>query len=53
MVCATSLSRNISQSLWYETQCVAVIQWGHHSKEVSDEFLKILLEIEPSANFAT
>ena len=32
---------------------LAVIQWGHNLKEVSDEFLKVLLGITPSTKFAT
>jgi transposase-like protein len=40
-------------SKWYEAQYLAVIQWGHNVKEVSDEFLKVLLGIDPSTDFAT
>ncbi len=40
-------------SKWYEAQYLAVIQWGHNLKEVSDEFLRVLLGIAPSTRFAT
>ena len=34
-------------------QYLAVIQWGHNLKEVSDEFLRVLLGAAPSTDFAT
>jgi transposase-like protein len=37
---------------WYEAQYLAVIQWGHNLKKVSDEFLRVLLGIAPSTGFA-
>jgi transposase len=40
-------------SKWYESQYLAVIQWGHNLKEVSDEFLRVLLGVAPSTDFAT
>jgi transposase-like protein len=40
-------------SKWYEAQYLAVIQWGHNLKEVSDEFLRVLLGVVPSTKFAT
>jgi len=39
-------------SKWYEAQYLAVIEWGHNIKEVSDEFLRVLLGIQPSTDFA-
>jgi len=35
-------------SKWYEDQYVAVIQWGHNLKRVSDDFLRALLGISPN-----
>jgi transposase len=40
-------------SKWYEAQYLAVVQWGHNLKEVSDEFLRVLLGVVPSTKFAT
>jgi transposase-like protein len=40
-------------SKWYEAQYLAVIQWGHNLKDVSDEFLRVLLGIAPSTGLAT
>ena len=44
-------SRGVSE--WYEARYLAVIQWGHNVKEVSDESLRTLLRIAPSTCFAT
>jgi transposase-like protein len=34
-------------SKWYLDQYVAVFQWGHNIKQVTDEFLRILLGVRP------
>jgi transposase-like protein len=39
-------------SKWYEAQYLAVVQWCHNLKEVSDDFLRVLLGIAPSTDFA-
>ena len=39
-------------SKWCASQYVAMFQWGHNIKEVSDEFLRILLGIPPSTDSA-
>src|SRR5262249_37837820 len=39
-------------SKWYEAQYVAVIQWCNSLKEVTDEFLRVLLGVAPSTDFA-
>jgi hypothetical protein len=38
-------------SKWFLAQYVAVIQWGHNLKEVTDEFMRVLLGIPPSTCF--
>ena len=35
-------------SKWYLDQDVAVFQWGHNIKRVTDEFLRVLLGLGPS-----
>ena len=39
-------------SKWYEAQYVAVIQWCHNLKEITDEFLRVLLGVAPGTQFA-
>jgi transposase-like protein len=38
-------------SKWYLAQYVAVFQWGYNLKEVTDEFMRVLLGIPPSTCF--
>jgi transposase len=40
-------------SKWYLDQYVAIFQWGHNLKHVTDEFLRTLLERSPSTNLAS
>jgi transposase len=40
-------------SKWYLAQYVAVFQWGHNLKRVTDEFLRILLRMLPSTGLAS
>ena len=40
-------------SKWYEAQYVAVIQWCHNLKEITNEFLRVLLGVAPGTDFAT
>jgi len=40
-------------SKWYLAQYVAVFQWGHNLKIATDEFLRILLGLPPSTDFAS
>jgi hypothetical protein len=35
-------------SKWYLAQYVAIFQWGHNIKRVTDEFLRVLLGLGPS-----
>jgi transposase len=39
-------------SKWYLAQYQAIFQWGHNIKNVSDEFLRILLGVRPSTGLA-
>src|SRR5512135_1961540 len=43
--------RGVSQ--WYLEQYVAIFQWGHNLKHVTDEFLRTLLGRPPSTNLAS
>ena len=38
-------------SKWFLAQYVAVFQWGHNLKEVTDEFMRVLLAAPPSTCF--
>ena len=49
----TPSDRSGGVSKWYEAQYLAVIQWCHNLKEVSDDFLRVLLGVAPSTDFAT
>ena len=40
-------------SKWFESQYVAMFQWGHNIKEVSDEFLGVMLGLSPCTDFAS
>jgi len=40
-------------SKWCEEQYVAMFQWGHNIKEVSDEFLSVLLGGGPYTDLAS
>jgi transposase len=40
-------------SKWFESQYVAMFQWGHNIKEVTDEFLGIMLGLRPYTEFAS
>ena len=40
-------------SKWYLDQYVAIFQWGHSIKRVTDEFLRILLGLEPGTGLAS
>jgi transposase len=40
-------------SKWCESQYVAMFQWGHNIKAVTDEFLGVLLGIRPHTVFAS
>jgi transposase-like protein len=40
-------------SKWFESQYVAMFQWGHNIKEASDEFLKVMLGLSPYTQFAS
>ncbi len=39
-------------SKWCESQYVAMFQWAHNSKEVTDEFLGVMMGIRPHTEFA-
>lgn len=43
--------RGVSE--WYLDQYVAVFQWGHNIKRVTDEFLRALIGIRPSTSSAS
>ena len=45
------LFRGVSK--WYLAQYVAVFQWGHNIKRVTDEFLRALLDMRPSTSSAS
>jgi transposase len=38
-------------SKWFLAQYVAVFQWGYNAKEITDEFMRVLLGILPSTCF--
>jgi transposase len=38
-------------SKWFLAQYVAVFQWGYNLNEVTDEFMRILLNVSPSTDF--
>jgi transposase-like protein len=40
-------------SKWYLAQYVSIFQWSHNLKEVTDQFLRILLGKPPSTELAT
>ncbi len=40
-------------SKWCESQYVAMFQWAHNIKEVTDEFLAIMMGIRPHTEFAS
>jgi transposase-like protein len=40
-------------SKWCESQYVAMFEWGHNIKEVTDEFLAVMLGISPYTEFAS
>jgi hypothetical protein len=40
-------------SKWCESQYVAMFEWGHNIKEVSDEFLRLMLGVGPHTEFAS
>jgi transposase-like protein len=40
-------------SKWYLDQYVAIYQWGHRIKRVTDEFLRILLGMTPGTSLAS
>ncbi|QDV35346.1 ISXO2-like transposase domain protein [Tautonia plasticadhaerens] len=46
------LSRFRGVSKWYLAQYVAMFQWSHNIKQVTDEFLRILLGMGPSTSSA-
>ena len=37
-------------SKWFLAQYVAVFQWGYNLKEVTDEFMRVLLNVSPSTD---
>ena len=45
------LRRFYGVSKWYLAECQAVFQWGFNLKEVTDEFMRVLLEVSPSTGF--
>ena len=45
------LFRGVSK--WYLAKYVAVFQWGHNIKRVTDEFLRALLNMRPSTSSAS
>jgi transposase len=40
-------------SKWCESQYVAMFEWGHNIKEVTDEFVQVMLGIGPHTEFAS
>ena len=40
-------------SKWYESQYVAMFQWGHNIKEVTDQCMGIMMGISPYTKFAS
>ena len=40
-------------SKWCVSQYVAMFQWGHNIKEVSDEFIRVMLRAGPHTEFAS
>ncbi len=40
-------------SKWFESQYVAMFEWGHNIKEVTDEFLKVMLGLSVYTEFAS
>ena len=40
-------------SKWYLAQYVAIFQWAHNLKSVTNEYLRIILGIRPSTSFAS
>ncbi len=40
-------------SKWFESQYVAMFEWGHNIKEVTDEFLKVMLGFGVYTEFAS
>ena len=40
-------------SKWCASQYVAMFEWGHNIKEVTDEFLQVMLGISPYTEFAS
>jgi transposase len=40
-------------SKWYEDQHLAIFQWGHNLKQVTDGFLRALIGYPPGTNFAS
>lgn len=43
--------RGVSQ--WFEAQYVAMLEWGHNIKEVTDELLRVMMGIGPYTEFAS
>ncbi len=48
---AATLFRGVSK--WCEAEYVAMFQWGHNIKEVTDEFLSAMLGIGPHTDLAS
>jgi hypothetical protein len=40
-------------SKWCESQYVAMFEWGHNIKEVTDEFLRVMLGMGSNTEFAS
>ena len=40
-------------SKWFESQYVAMFEWGHNIKEVTDQFLRVMLGLGPYTEFAS
>ena len=40
-------------SKWFESQYVAMFEWGHNIKEVTDQFLRVMLVLGPYTEFAS
>jgi transposase-like protein len=40
-------------SKWWASQYVAMFEWGHNIKEVTDEFLGVMMGIRPHTEFAS
>ena len=40
-------------SKWCESQYIAMFEWGHNIKKVTDEFLRVMLGLSPHTEFAS